>query len=179
MIVNKNNIETDCFLDANNDIYRLITLFNSDESLKRFLIYTDKRPLEDYDVVNRKSLEEYGVKSIADLDLRDKQICRVPVLPANEEDGTLIVVSLISGVKLFEANSVVTTIAVDIFTPANQWIINEGIRPLQIAHVINNLIQNKLSQTGGVKYRLTNIINAQLSDVLVGYRLLFDSVIDD
>ena len=90
MIVNKNNIETDCFLDVNNDIYRLITLFNSDESLKRFLVYTDRRPLEDYDVVNRKSLEEYGVTSIADLDLRDKQICRVPVLPANEEDGSLV-----------------------------------------------------------------------------------------
>lgn len=179
MIVNKNNIETDCFLDVNNDIYRLITLFNSDESLKRFLVYTDRRPLEDYDVVNRKSLEEYGVSSIADLDLRDKQICRVPVLPANEEDGSLVVVTLISGEKIFEANSVVSTLAIDIFTPANQWIINEGIRPLQIAHVINNLIQNKLNQTGGVKYRLTEFVNAQLSDVLCGYRLLFDSVVDD
>ena len=67
----------------------------------------------------------------------------------------------------------------DIFTPANQWVINEGIRPLQIAHVINNLVQNQLSQTGGVKYRLTGFVNAQLSDVLLGYRLLFDSVIDD
>lgn len=179
MIVNKNNVETDCFLDVNNDIYRLITLFNSDEALKRFLIYTDRRPLEDYEVVNRKSLEEYGVKSIADLDLRDKQICRVPVLPANEEDGSLIVVTLISGEKIFEANSVVPTIAVDVFTPANQWIINEGIRPLQIAHVINNLVQNQLSQTGGVKYCLTGFVNAQLSDVLLGYRLLFDSVVDD
>lgn len=179
MIVNTNKTETDCFLDVNNDIYRIMSLLNDNESLKRLLIYTDKRPLEDYKVVNRKPLKDYGVKSIKDLDLRDKQICRVPVLPANEEDGSLVVISLISGDKSFKANSTITTIAIDVFTPANQWIINEGIRPLQIAHVINNLMQNKLDQTGGVKYRMTNFVNCQLSDVFLGYRLIFDSVIDD
>ena len=71
------------------------------------------------------------------------------------------------------------TIAIDIFTPGNQWIINEGIRPLQIAHVVSNLMKYKLTQTGGVKYRCTGLVNAQLSDILVGYRLLYEAVIDD
>ena len=57
--------------------------------------------------------------------------------------------------------------------------INEGIRPLQIAHVINNLMKFKVNQTDGVKYRLTDIINAQLSDVLLGYRMIYTTVIDE
>ena len=179
MLVNDNKLETDAFLNLNNDIYRIITLLNSCEELKRMLVYTDKRPLEDYDVKNRKTLKELGVKSIADYDCRDKQICRVPLLPANEEDGSIVVVSAISGDALFESKTIRTTLAIDVFTPGNQWIINEGIRPLQIAHIINNLLKYKLDQTGGIKYRLTNFVNAQLSDVLLGYRLIFDSVIDD
>ena len=57
--------------------------------------------------------------------------------------------------------------------------INEGIRPLNIAHVISNLRKYELTQTGGVKYRCTSIINAQLSDILLGYRMIYEAVIDD
>lgn len=37
----------------------------------------------------------------------------------------------------------------------------------------------KVNQTDGVKYRLTDIINAQLSDVLLGYRMIYTTVIDE
>lgn len=165
MILNKNVMETDSFLDINNDIYRMITVFNDCQELKKLLVYTDKKPLE------RK-------KEVAQ-DLRDKQISRVPVLPYDEEEGSLVVVTLVSATESNKTDTLNPTIAIDIFTPGNQWIINEGIRPLQIAHVISNLIKYKFVQTGGVKYRCTDIVNAQLSDILVGYRMLFEAVIDD
>lgn len=165
MILNKNVMETDSFLDVNNDIYRILTLFNNCQELKRLLVYTDKKPLEQKkDVVK---------------DLRDTQISRVPVLPYDEEEGSIVVVSLISADESSKTDVLHPTIAIDVFTPGNQWIINEGIRPLQIAHVISNLMKYKLTQTGGVKYRCTGLVNAQLSDILVGYRLLYEAVIDD
>ena len=88
-------------------------------------------------------------------------------------------VTLVSADESSKTDTLNPTIAIDIFTPGNQWIINEGIRPLQIAHVISNLMKHKLVQTGGVKYRCTGLVNAQLSDILIGYRLLFEAVIDD
>lgn len=165
MILNKNVMETDSFLDVNNDIYRMLTLFNNCQELKRLLVYTDKKPLEQKKDVTK--------------DLRDTQISRVPVLPYDEEEGSIVVVSLISADESSKTDVLHPTIAIDIFTPGNQWIINEGIRPLQIAHVISNLMKYKLTQTGGVKYRCTGLVNAQLSDILVGYRLLYEAVIDD
>lgn len=165
MILNKNVMETDSFLDINNDIYRMITVFNDCQELKKLLVYTDKKPLE-----RKKEVTQ---------DLRDKQISRVPVLPYDEEEGSLVVVTLVSAAESNKTDTLNPTIAIDIFTPGNQWIINEGIRPLQIAHVISNLIKYKFVQTGGVKYRCTDIVNAQLSDILVGYRMLFEAVIDD
>ena len=165
MILNKNVMETDSFLDVNNDIYRMLTLFNNCQELKRLLVYTDKKPLEQKKDVTK--------------DLRDTQISRVPVLPYDEEEGSIVIVSLISADESSKTDVLHPTIAIDIFTPGNQWIINEGIRPLQIAHVISNLMKYKLTQTGGVKYRCTGLVNAQLSDILVGYRLLYEAVIDD
>lgn len=165
MILNKNTVETDSFLDINNDIYRIMTVLNGNQELKRFLIYTDKKPLE-------------GKQDIT-TDLRDKQISRVPVLPYNEDEGSIVVVSLISGEMEHKTSTMNTALAIDVFTPSNQWIINEGIRPLMIAHTINNIMRQELKQTGGVKYRLTDIVNCQLSDILVGYRLIYAVVIDD
>lgn len=165
MILNKNTVETDSFLDINNDIYRIMTVLNGNQELKRFLIYTDKKPLE-------------GKQDIT-TDLRDKQISRVPVLPYNEDEGSIVVVSLISGEMTHKTSTMNTALAIDVFTPGNQWIINEGIRPLMIAHTINNIMRQELKQTGGVKYRLTDIVNCQLSDILVGYRLIYTVVIDD
>lgn len=165
MILNKSIEETDSFLDINNDIYRIITVLNECQELKKLLVYTDMKPLER--------------KEQVDKDLRDNQISRVPVLPYNEDEGSLIVVSFISGDMDPKTNSIDGSIAIDIFTPGNQWIINEGIRPLMIGHTINNLMRKELKQTGGIKYRLSTIVNAQLSDILLGYRLIYDIVIND
>ena len=165
MILNKSMEETDSFLDINNDIYRIITVLNECQELKKLLVYTDMKPLER--------------KEQVDKDLRDNQISRVPVLPYNEDEGSLIVVSFISGDMDQKTNAIDGSIAIDIFTPGNQWIINEGIRPLMIGHTINNLMRKELKQTGGIKYRLSTIVNAQLSDILLGYRLIYDIVIND
>ena len=164
MILSKNLTETDSFLDLNNDIYRMITVFNDCQELKKLLVHTDKKPLEGADV---------------DKDMRDNQIGRVPMLPFNEEEGSIVVVSFVSGILDPSSTTMASVVAIDIFTPGNQWIINEGIRPLQIAHVINNLMKKELKQTGGIKYRLTDVVNAQLSDILLGYRLIYETVLDD
>lgn len=37
----------------------------------------------------------------------------------------------------------------------------------------------ELTQTGGVKYRCTGIVHCQLTDILLGYRMLYEAVIDD
>lgn len=165
MILNKNVQETDSFLDVNNDIYRIITLFNDCQELKKLLTITTKKPLEHAEDIKK--------------DLRDKQIARSPLLPYDEEEGSLVVVTLVGAEENDKSDTLNPVLAIDIFTPGNQWIINEGIRPLQIAHVISNLMKHKLVQTGGVKYRCRELSSAQLSDILVGYRLLFETVIDD
>lgn len=165
MILNKNVMETDSFLDVNNDIYRILTVFNDCQELKKMLVYTDKKPLERKEDVTK--------------DLRDTQIARVPLLPYDEDEGSLIVVSLVSADESAKSDTLHPTLAIDIFCPGNQWIINEGIRPLNIAHVISNLMKHELTQTGGVKYRCTGIVNCQLSDILLGYRMLYETVIDD
>ena len=164
MIVNKNMNEVDRFLDLNNDITRILNIFNNCQELKKMLVHTDTRPLEREDI---------------DKDLRDKQIARVPLLPYDEEEGSIVVITFINGEIDTRTNKVIGNIAIDIFTPGNQWIINEGIRPLQIAHIIDNLMTKDLVQTGGVKYRLSDIVASQLSDILLGYRLIYDVVIDD
>lgn len=164
MILNKNLKETDAIVNINNDIYRIITIFNDTQELKQFLVNTGKNPLQSEKITK---------------DLRDTQICRVPLLPYDEEQGSLVVVTLINGDVDQKSGSIISTLAIDVFTPGNQWIINEGIRPLQIAHVINNLMKFKVNQTDGVKYRLTDIINAQLSDILLGYRMIYTTVIDE
>ena len=164
MILLKDRKETDSFLSVNNDIYRIITVLNKNQDLKKLLIHTDNKPLQGAEVTK---------------DLRDKQISRAPLLPYDEEDGSLVVVTMISGDIEPQSTTMVTTLAIDVFTPGNQWIINEGVRPLQIAHAVNNLMKDEMKQTDGVKYRLTSIINSQLSDILLGYRMIYETVIDE
>lgn len=164
MILLKDKKETDSFLSVNNDIYRIITVFNKCQPLKKLLVHTDTKPLQGEEIKK---------------DLRDKQISRAPLLPYDEEEGSIIVVTMISGDIIPESTTMATTLAIDVFTPGNQWIINEGIRPLQIAHAINNLMKDEIKQTDGVKYRLTSIINSQLSDVLLGYRMIYETIIDE
>lgn len=160
----KDRKETDSFLSVNNDIYRIITTFNNNQDLKKLLVHTNNKPLQGAEVTK---------------DLRDRQIARTPLLPYNEEEGSIVVVSMISGKIQAQSNTMKSTLAIDVFTPGNQWVINEGIRPLQITHIINNLMKDELKQTDGVKYRLSSIVNSQLSDVLIGYRMIFEAVIDE
>ena len=164
MILLKDRKETDSFLSVNNDIYRIITVLNKNQALKKLLIHTDEKPLQGDEVKK---------------DLRDKQISRAPLLPYDEEDGSLIVVTMIDSEMNLESNTMVTALAIDVYTPGNQWIINEGVRPLQIAHAINNLMKDEMKQTDGVKYRLTSVINSQLSDILLGYRMIYIAVVDE
>lgn len=164
MILLKDRKETDSFLSVNNDIYRIITVLNKNQALKKLLIHTDEKPLQGDEVTK---------------DLRDKQISRAPLLPYDEEDGSLVVVTMINGDIDPKSTTMLATLAIDVFTPGNQWIINEGIRPLQIAHAVNNLMKDEMKQTDGVKYRLTSIINSQLSDILLGYRMIYEAVIDE
>jgi len=165
MILNRNKNEVDTFLSVNNDIYRIITAFNKSDDLKKLLVHTNTKPLQG--------------ESLVDVDMRDKQISRVTLLPYDEEEGSIVNVTLINGTMEHESNTLAGTLAIDVFTPGNQWIINEGVRPLVIAHYINNIMLRDFNQTDGVKYRLTDIINAQLSDILIGYRLIYTAVIDD
>lgn len=164
MILLKDKKETDSFLSVNNDIYRIITVLNKNQALKKLLIHTDEKPLQGAEVKK---------------DLRDKQIGRAPLLPYDEEEGSIIVVTMINGDIDPRSTTMLATLAIDVFTPGNQWIINEGIRPLQIAHAVNNLMKDEMKQTDGVKYRLTSIINSQLSDILLGYRMIYEAVIDE
>ena len=101
MILNKNVKETDSFLDVNNDIYRMITVFNNCQELKRLLVYTDRKPLERKEDVTA--------------DLRDKQIARVPLLPYDEEEGSLVVITVISGDESPTSDILHPTLAIDIF----------------------------------------------------------------
>ena len=164
MIINKNKQEIDTFLSVNNDIYRMVVALDKDEMLKRLLINTDDKPLQGPPV---------------ERSLIDKQISRVALLPYDEEEGSIVNVTLVNGKMDPTSNTFNGTMAVDVFTPGNQWIISEGVRPLMIALTIDNIIRYKFIQSDGVKYRLTNILSAQLTDVLIGYRLIYTAVIDD
>lgn len=165
MILNKNDKETDSFLDINNDITRILKIMNENQELKKLLKITTKKPLQ--------------YKAEITEDFRDKQIARQPILPFDENEGSVITVTLISADEDMLTDTLMPSVAIDIFTPGNQWIINEGVRPLQIAHVVSNLMKHDMQQTGGVKYRCTAIVNAQLSDVLCGYRMIYEAIIDD
>lgn len=163
MILNTNKPEVDAFLTINNDIYRIIKKLDEDQAVKKLLIHTTKKPLQGAEVTKS---------------LIDTQISRVALLPYDEEEGSIINVTFVNGTMSSDSNVMIATLAVDVFTPGNQWIINEGVRPLMIGHAINNIMK-KLEQTDGVKYRLTDILNAQLTDILLGYRFVYTSVIDD
>jgi hypothetical protein len=164
MLLNKNIKEFDSFLDINNDIYRIVSELNNGKDLKKLLKNTDSNPLKGQEVT---------------ADLRETQINRIPLIPDNEANGSICVVSVVKGDIDEGSDSINLILAIDVFTPGNQWIINEGIRPLIIANEIDNIMKKSVNQTGGIKYRLTDFISAKLSDILIGYRLLYGVVIDD
>lgn len=164
MLLNKNIKEFDSFLDINNDIYRIVNELNKGKDLKKLLKNTDSNPLKGQEVT---------------ADLRETQINRIPLIPDNEANGSICVVSVVKGDIDDGTDSINLILAIDVFTPGNQWIINEGIRPLVIANEIDNIMKKSVNQTGGIKYRLTDFVSAKLSDILIGYRLLYGVVIDD
>jgi hypothetical protein len=165
MILKKKTKEEGALSVLNNDIFRIMTLLNNDQTVKKLLINTGKSPLQNSEEVEK--------------DLRDFSICRVPLVPENTDEGSICVISLIKGDIIPEIATADATIAIDIFTPYDQWLIDEGMRPLLLADKIQSLIKTELIQTGGVKYRLSMIMYAQLTDTFLGYRLLFDTVLDD
>lgn len=163
MILNTNKTEIDSLLTVNNDIYRIIKKLDNDQDVKKLLIHTTQKPLQGKEVTQS---------------LIDKQISRVALLPYDEEEGSVINVTFVNGTIIPESGVLLATLAIDVFTPGNQWVINEGVRPLLIGYAINNVMKDVI-QTDGVKYRLTDILNAQLTDILLGYRFIYTAVIDD
>lgn len=105
MILNKNQTEIDSLLTVNNDIYRIITAFNNNMPLKQLLVNTGFKPLQGEQI---------------EKDLRDTQISRVPLIPFDEEEGSIIVVTLINGEKDFKSGTMGTELAIDVFSPGNQ-----------------------------------------------------------
>lgn len=164
MLLNKNIKEFDSFLDINNDIYRIVSELNKNQELKKLLKNTGMTPLKGPAV---------------EMDLRGIQINSTPLIPDNEANGSICVVSVVKGDIDEGTDSINLILAIDVFTPGNQWIVDDGIRPLLIANQVDNIMKNNVNQTGGVKYRLTDFISAKLSDILIGYRLLYGVVIDD
>ncbi len=164
MLLNKSIKEFDSFLDINNDVYRIVKVLNENQELKKLLFYTGKDPSNNPNEVGN---------------LIDKQINRTPIIPDNEEEGSICVITIVKGDVEQSSSTLNVTLAIDVFTPSNQWIINDGIRPLLLSYQVDNTMKNSVNQTGGIKYRLTDFISAKLSDILVGYRLLYEVVIDE
>ena len=97
MILLKDKKEMDSFLSVNDDIYRIITVLNKNQELKKLLIHTNEKPLQGAEITK---------------DLRDKQISRAPLLPYDEEEGSLVVVTMITGDMEPKTNTMLTTLAI-------------------------------------------------------------------
>lgn len=163
-MIKKESRRKNAAIIINNDIYRIVAELNKDEQLKKFLYNKVQRPLSDEKTIG---------------DLIDINILRAPIIDESTDKGSYCVVSLVKLDRDESAHAFYFTIAVDVFTPGNQWIIDRGVRPLLITERISDIIENKLSQTGGVNYRHETTVSAQLTNNLTGYRMLFNTVIDD
>lgn len=156
--------EANLFLDLNNDIDRLVKVLDSVPEIRKLLYYIEK------DALSKEKVK---------LSLIDRTIYRLPLVPLTndtEKDASYIVITLLISDNTDEGNSAITNIAIDILTPPDQWIINEGLRPLILGKYVNDAIRYQFNQTAGVKYRMDRIINIKLSDRLVGYRLVYESI---
>lgn len=160
------NQEAGLFLSLNNDILRIAQSLDSVPEIKKLLYYREDNPLDQ---------EEVKVSLV------DKTIWRVPLVPLHNEtdkDTSYITISLLMEDLSQGRNQAFTTVAVDIWCPPEQWVINGGLRPLLIAHHVDKAMRLKFQQTSGVKYRLDKIINSKLSDRLVGYRLVYETILE-
>ena len=159
--------ESNFFLDLNNDLDRITKLLNLNQDVKKLLYYIDADALSKDDV------------TISLLGLTINKVPLVPLASRTGIDASYIYTTLLmSDVDLLNGVAM-TNVAIDILTPTDQWIVNEGIRPLLLSYYINKIMENQFVQTGGIKYRLTQIINIKMSDNLLGYRLIYATGLDD
>ena len=115
-------------------------------------------------------------------DLVDTLICRTPMIPSRDnsrEMGSYISVNMLMNDLSAGKNSSQTTIAIDTWTPPSQWLIDGGLRPYILCSYINKVMTTAFRQENGVKYRLVEVINAKLSDDLLGFRLVYETVLED
>ena len=159
--------EASLFLSLNNDILRIAQALNSIQDIKKLLYYKETDPLSQKDV---------------DMSLVDKTIWRVPLLPLHNEtdiDAGYISVNLLMQDIGTNRNSAQTTIAIDVWVPPEQWIISNGLRPLVICDLVEKTMKNNFVQTSGVKYRLEQIINSRLDDRLLGFRMIYETILEN
>ena len=161
------NQEAGLFLSLNNDINRIVHVLDSVPEIRKLLYYIDRNPLQQKDV---------------EFTLVDKTIWRTPLIPLHNEtdvDASYISVALLTE-ELEQTNrNSSTTLAIDVWTPPEQWIIDDGLRPFVLCHYIDRAMRLKFNQTSGVKYRLSQVINAKLSDRLIGFRMVYETILEN
>lgn len=160
------NQEASLFLSLNNDIAKIAYTLDSIPEIRKLIYHIEKDPLQQAEV--RTSLV-------------DKTIWRTPLVPLHNEtdiDASYISVNLLMEDVGTNKNNAQTTIAIDVWTPPEQWIINDGLRPLIICDYVDKVMKN-FNQTSGVRYRLDRIINAKLSDRLLGYRMVYETILEN
>lgn len=161
------NQEAGLFLTLNNDILRMAQSLDSASELRKLLYYRENDPLEQEEVK---------------ISLVDKTIWRAPLIPMHNEtdiDASYISINLLMEDLSGGRNRASTTVAIDIWCPPEQWIINGGLRPLLICDQVDKIMNTKFKQTSGVKYRLDKIINSKLSDRLVGFRMIYETILEN
>ena len=157
--------ESDLFLTLNNDILRLVKVLDSVPEIRKLLEYIDTDPLDQPDVKES---------------LIDKSIWRTPLLPLDPKvyRGSYIQVNMIQEDLSGYANSE-TTLAIDVWVPPEQWLIDNGLRPLILCSYIDKAMRTKFRQTAGVKYRLSQVIHVKLSDRLLGFRMVYETILEN
>lgn len=160
------NQEASLFLSLNNDITKIAYTLDSIPEIRKLIYHIEKNPLQQEEVKTS---------------LVDKTIWRTPLVPLHNEtdiDASYISINLLMEDVGTNKNNAQTTIAIDVWTPPEQWIINDGLRPLVICDYVDKVMKN-FNQTSGVRYRLDRIINAKLSDRLLGYRMVYETILEN
>lgn len=196
----------DLFLDLNNDINRIAFALNNykDENgiyvIKRLVASINSNPIDDetinYDkyidwditceetlLSRAKALNDDGRRiTEAEANLIDKLICRTPMIPSRDnsrEMGSYITINLLEDDLSAGKNFSQATVAIDVWTPPQQWIIDNGLRPYLLCSYVDKVMTNIFRQDNGVKYRLVQVINVKLSDDLLGFRLVYETILEN
>lgn len=196
----------DLFLDLNNDINRIAAALNNykDENgiyvIKRLVASINSNPIDDetinYDkyidwditceetlLSRAKALNDDGRRiTEAEANLIDKLICRTPMIPSRDnsrEMGSYITINLLEDDLSAGKNFSQATVAIDVWTPPQQWIIDNGLRPYLLCSYVDKVMTNIFRQDNGVKYRLVQVINVKLSDDLLGFRLVYETILEN